>query len=243
MLYPDDRHWMWRAYNADGSNPRDLYLNTPSWINGYPTHDCRFAVNDPTFCTYNGPFDAGAKDADLIPQGSAHSEVTLAKFDAGLTSVLGFARVTNDQNPDYLSNAWIDQGASAGTPRIGLSADTLRFTAIKGGANPDSQSLQVNNTGGGTLGAVTAAESAAWLTVNLRGTGNAQRLVNYIAPGALDTGNYQTTVTVSGGGSSNTAAYTVKLRIALAPRQLASIVVSPDSAAIAPGPFAHVDVA
>jgi hypothetical protein len=223
---------MWRAFNANGTGARDIYLNTSTWINGYPTHNARFSVNSPLFMTVNGPFDAGAKDANTIMNGSANVEITLGKLDAGLTTISGWARVTNNTAADYMANAWIDPGTVVGTPRIGLSIDTLKFTAVKNSANPDSQSVQVNNIGGGTLANVTATESAAWLTVNRRGSGNSQQLGNLVNITGLDSGSQVTRVVVSGGGAANSDTYYVSLRINLAARQISSIDMSPDTIAI-----------
>jgi hypothetical protein len=233
-IYPDDTHHGWQVFDADKSNSRFVALNTSPWINGYPTHNARFAVNDPGYVTVNGPFDAGGKDDNSIATGSPNVEITFGKFDAGLTTVTGWARVTNNAVADYMACAWIDQGTSTGTPSLGLSVDSLTFTATKNGANPASQNVAVSNTGGGTLSNVTVTENAPWLTVNRTGTGNGQTLANGIVITGLDTGDFQTTVTVSGGGAANTVSYKVKLRINRAPPQLASITLGADTFFVAP---------
>jgi len=235
VLYPDDRHWMWRAYEADRSNPRDIMLNTAPWIDGYPTHNARFAVNDPTFVTLNGPFDSGARDENTVGYGSPNIEITLGKLDSGLTAVSGWARVTANTVADYMANAWIDQGVLPGSPRLGLPVDTIRFTAVKGGANPDSQVLRVVNTGGGAYGPLALFDSAAWLSATLSGGSNSQTILNKVSVTSLDTGRYVTTVEVSGGGAANTVRYTVVLRVSYAPRVLTTITLSPDTALVAPG--------
>jgi 16S rRNA (cytidine(1402)-2'-O)-methyltransferase len=48
-IYPDDTHHGWQVFNADKSNSRFVALNTSAWINGYPTHNARFAINDPGY--------------------------------------------------------------------------------------------------------------------------------------------------------------------------------------------------
>ena len=49
-------------------------------------------------------------------------------------------------------------------PAIGVSPTSLSFTAIKGGADPATQTLSISNTGGGTLN-WTAVDNASWLTL------------------------------------------------------------------------------
>ena len=51
------------------------------------------------------------------------------------------------------------------TPVLAVSPASLSFTATAGGANPAAQTINVSNTGGGTL-SYTASESASWLTVS-----------------------------------------------------------------------------
>ena len=108
-IYPDDTHHGWQVFNADKSNSRFVALNTSAWINGYPTHNARFAINDPGYVTVNGPFDAGGKNDNSIATGSPNVEITFGKFDAGLTAVIGWARVTNNTVADYMACAWIAQ--------------------------------------------------------------------------------------------------------------------------------------
>ena len=49
-------------------------------------------------------------------------------------------------------------------PAIGVSAASLSFTAQQNGSNPAPQSLNIRNTGGGTL-TWTASDNVAWLTL------------------------------------------------------------------------------
>jgi hypothetical protein len=241
MIYPDDSHRAWRTFNADGSNVRDIWLAGPPWIDSFSTYHARFAVNDPTIITLDGPHDSGCKGCHNTTNGSPHAEITVERVDTGLTTITAWARVTyNANDADFFASAWVDQGIIGGTPGIGLGRDSLNFTAVKGGVNPDSQSISVSNIGGGTLNAITVSSSATWLTLHKAGSGNGQTISNIVMLGTLDTGKYQATVTVSGGGASNTATYQVKLLVGLAARQLNSITVSPDTSIIAPNDSARV---
>ncbi len=60
--------------------------------------------------------------------------------------------------------------AVAAVPRIGLSRETVRFEAIRGGSAPAVQTVTVSNVGGGTLGAVSCpANPAGWLACSVSG--------------------------------------------------------------------------
>lgn len=53
------------------------------------------------------------------------------------------------------------------TPVLKLSASALNFTAVEGGGNPEPQTFQVQNDGGGTLKwTATLQEGKTWVTVN-----------------------------------------------------------------------------
>jgi hypothetical protein len=95
-------------------------------------------------------------------------------------------------------------------PVIGLSANSVSFTATEGGSNPALQTLQVTNTGGGTLdglGGITtyaAGEPTGWLLASL-GTTNAPTTLTFRATtGSLTAGTYHATVTLTAPGASNT---------------------------------------
>src|SRR5262249_5404866 len=61
----------------------------------------------------------------------------------------------------------IYNGVSGGAtqPTIGVSPASLSFTATAGGSNPANQTINITNTGGGTLN-FTASDDAPWLTVS-----------------------------------------------------------------------------
>jgi hypothetical protein len=87
------------------------------------------------------------------------------------------------------------------TPVIGLSPTSLAFTGSVGGANPAAQTVNIANTGGGTL-TWSASEDASWLTVSPAsgsGTGIATATVN---PANLTAGTYNATITVAATGAT-----------------------------------------
>ncbi|HJT21836.1 MAG TPA: fibronectin type III domain-containing protein, partial [Nitrospira sp.] len=86
-------------------------------------------------------------------------------------------------------------------PSIGLSPTSLSFTAQQGGTNPANQTLNISNTGGGTLN-WSAGDNASWLSVSpASGTANGAITIG-AATGSLAAGTYNGTVTVSAVGAT-----------------------------------------
>jgi hypothetical protein len=55
-------------------------------------------------------------------------------------------------------------------PRILLSQNTLHFSQVRGSATPESRTVTISNSGGGSLGTVTCSAPASWLTCSVSGT-------------------------------------------------------------------------
>jgi hypothetical protein len=117
----------------------------------------------------------------------------------------------------------------AAAPRIALDSTQLDFIAT-GSTPPAVKVVHVSNTGIGTLADVTVAENASWLTVTRAGSGNTQTLSNAVDQSGLTKGAYTTTVTVSGGGANNSAAYAVTLNVGSAVSAPTSLAASPNGA-------------
>jgi uncharacterized protein (TIGR03437 family) len=86
-------------------------------------------------------------------------------------------------------------------PAISLGSEGLQFSST-GGATPPSQSVDVSNSGGGTL-AWTATSSASWLTVSpASGSGSGVLSVS-ASPAGLAAANYSGSISVSAAGAAN----------------------------------------
>lgn len=111
-------------------------------------------------------------------------------------------------------------------PAIGASPASLSFAATQGGTDPATQTLSINNTGGGTL-SWTASDNAAWLTLSpTSGTGDGAVTLS-VSTGTLAVGSYSGTVTMNAPGASSVTV-PVMFTIATAPVPPA-IGVSPTS--------------
>ena len=86
-------------------------------------------------------------------------------------------------------------------PTLSVAPTTLAFSATQGGANPAAQTVNVTNSGGGTL-SFTASDDQPWLAVApTSGTAPAGLSVSTNIAG-LAPGGYTGTVTISAAGAS-----------------------------------------
>jgi hypothetical protein len=89
-------------------------------------------------------------------------------------------------------------------PAIGTSPTGFSFTVQRGSGNPATQTLNISNTGGGTL-TWTASDNAAWLTLSpASGTNNGAMSVS-AATGSLAVGTYSGAITISAPGARSTS--------------------------------------
>jgi hypothetical protein len=87
-------------------------------------------------------------------------------------------------------------------PVISASPASLSFSGTVGGANPASQSLSINNGGGGTLN-WTASDNASWLTVTpASGTAPSTLTISVNTSGLL-AGTFNATISISATGATN----------------------------------------
>ena len=107
-------------------------------------------------------------------------------------------------------------------PAIGMSPTSLSFTATPG-ASPATQTLSINNQGGGSL-TWSASDNAPWLTLNrVSGTGNS--VVTVTAMGNSTVGTYSGSITLSAVGASS-----VTVQVTLTVTAAAPPPVTPPSA-------------
>jgi hypothetical protein len=85
-------------------------------------------------------------------------------------------------------------------PALAVSPSSVSFTGTVGGSAPAAQSVNVTNTGSGTL-SWTAADDAAWLTVTSSGTAPGTVTLTPSITG-LAAGTYTATVTVTAPGAT-----------------------------------------
>jgi len=127
-------------------------------------------------------------------------------------------------HPFYLwfsETGLFDGGFPMGTgsfayPSLVLSPTSLTFNAVLTRADPQIQTVQVTNGGGGTLNNISISEGADWLVVWIGGSGDTQRIMNRVDIEGLELGTYTATVTVSCSNADNSPiTYLVTLTIGI----------------------------
>ena len=115
-----------------------------------------------------------------------------------------------------------DSQSPEAAPVIALSAAALEFSSIQLAANPVAQTIQISNTGGGTL-QWSIADNADWVELSpASGTGPGTVSIAVNTAG-LSAGTHSATLTVSSTGASNTP---VTASITLALEEAPRIVLS-----------------
>jgi hypothetical protein len=106
-------------------------------------------------------------------------------------------------------------------PRLGVSTNALAFN-VSVGSSPNPQSFVVSNEGGGSL-LWSAVDNVGWLSLSpasgTLGADQSQLVTVSANTGQLQPGQYQATITVSGGGADDSPqTILVSLTVTLPPR-------------------------
>jgi uncharacterized membrane protein YphA (DoxX/SURF4 family) len=91
-------------------------------------------------------------------------------------------------------------------PAITYSPSGFSFTATKGGSNPSSQTLEIWNSGNGTLN-WSVSEDATWLSldpISGSSTGEHDAVTVSVNISGMDAGDYNATITITAEGATNT---------------------------------------
>ena len=115
-------------------------------------------------------------------------------------------------------------------PEISVTPSNVNFSAAAGGSNPPAQTIQVRNSGQGTLN-YTLTEDAGWLNVNpTSGTSTGNEVAHSLAVdiAGLPTGTYTTDVTIADSNASNSP-QSVSVTLTIGTTVAPAIDVSPGS--------------
>jgi uncharacterized protein (TIGR03437 family) len=104
---------------------------------------------------------------------------------------------------------------TAPAPSIAAAPFSLQFVYTAGGTIPTSQSIQVTNSGGGTLN-WSAATTASWLSVTSASGTAPSALSVLVSPVGLGIGSYTGDVQISAVGASNSPV-SIKVSLTVAP--------------------------
>lgn len=135
--------------------------------------------------------------------GSGNGAITLAVAIGGMAAGSYTAMVTLNATgaTPVMIPVSLTVTATPVPPAIGVSPTSLSFSAQQGGGNPAAQTLNISNTGGGTL-SWSASDNASWLTTAPgSGTGNGAITLT-AATGGMSAGTHSGVITVSAAGAS-----------------------------------------
>jgi len=149
--------------------------------------------------------------------------------NAGTYTVKAQARcsVNNDIVSDWSSGKTVTISAVE-SPEIWHSPSSMSFAATEGGSNPSSQTLQVKNSGGGTL-SYSITDDAEWLSVSPTSgssTGGTNDHTVSVDISGMSAKTYNATITITASGASNSP-QTVSVSLTINPAS--HTVTTPDT--------------
>jgi uncharacterized protein (TIGR03437 family) len=141
---------------------------------------------------------AGATTGQVLKVTSWTNTSISATLPATLT---GFITLTVDAIPG--SDSIAIMAATPNPSTIAAAPSSLQFAYTTGGTAPSSQTIQITNTGSGTL-AWTATASASWLSISPSSGTATSTLTVSVSPGSLTAGTYTGSIQIASTGASNT---------------------------------------
>jgi uncharacterized protein (TIGR03437 family) len=164
---------------------------------------------------------AESTTGQILKVASWNNTTITATLPSSLTGLLSLT-VTATTGSDSIAII----AAAPNPSTIGASPTSLTFSYTAGGSAPAAQSIQITNSGSGTL-AWTATASASWLSLSASSGTAPSTLSVSIATSGLTAGSYNGTVQIASSGASNTpVTVAVTLTVAVPAPSLA---VSPTS--------------
>jgi hypothetical protein len=173
--------------------------------------DLEVTINGQTFRgnVFSGANSTTGGAAD--PRNNAESVFLPAGTSGNFTVTVRAANIAGDGVPGNADTTDQDfalviyNGVSGGAPQptIGVSPASLSFTATAGGSNPANQTINITNTGGGTLN-FTASDDAPWLTISPTSGTAPSTLTASVDITGLAAGTFNGTITISAADATNT---------------------------------------
>lgn len=163
---------------------------------------------------------------DVLPVSSWSGASITAQLPASLSG-LATISVLSETGTDYMT---VMIAPPTPTATISATPATLQFVASAGGATPSAQSIQIVNTGSGTLAwtaSATTGSGGSWLSVSPSSGTAPSNLSVSVSIAGLSAGTYTGSVQIASTGATNTPqSVAVTLIVAAAP---ATLSVTPQS--------------
>ena len=162
--------------------------------------------------------DENPKSGSVTP--GAQQNITITINTAGLAvgnynAEIVIANNDPDENPKIVPVAL---HVAATAPTIGFSPTNFSFSATKGGTNPANQTLEIWNSGVGTLNWF-VSDDAAWLGLSPpsgSSTGEHDNVTLSVNTSGMPAATYASTITISAPGAMNTP-QTVPVNLTITP--------------------------
>ncbi len=146
---------------------------------------------------------AGSATAQTLQISSWKNTAIAAVLPATLTGLVTISVYTASGDDSMAIMA-----ATSNPSTIAVTPGTLQFAYTLGGAVPSAQSIQIMNSGSGTLAwtasASTSSSGATWLNVSPASGTATSTLSISVAPAGLSAGTYTGSVQITSAGASNT---------------------------------------
>jgi len=178
-----------------GSNPSDKTLEisnsgigTISWT---LSDDAGWLSENPTTGSSTGELDTVTVSVDV-------AGMSAGDYSASITIMAGGA----DNSPWTVP---VSLHISSSTSQISFSPASLSFTAVRGGSNPASETLDIWNSGVGRLD-WSLSDDAAWLSENPTGgssIGEHDTVAVRVDIAGMSDGDYSADITITASGASN----------------------------------------
>jgi pimeloyl-ACP methyl ester carboxylesterase len=162
-------------------------------------------------------------------------------FPAGSgTFIPTIADLNNDGAPDIIIPSYNSGNENVSIllqniqPVLLVAPLNLSFTAVAGGGSPPPASIQISNTGGGTVNWI-ATSSQSWLIISPTSGSAPAEIAVTVNPTGLVAGNYSAIITVAATGASNSP-QNIAVALTISPAQvvISSLTFNPGSL-IGPG--------
>ncbi len=176
--------------------------------------------------------DGGSTFTDLSDatpySGVTTATLTITAAPSSLNSARYRAVATNSAGSATSTAATLTV-SPAPTPTISVTPAALTFSAVAGGGGPLGQSINVSNSGGGTLNWLAAVTSGAFISlVGTTSGANSGSFQVFADVGALSAGIYNGTIRISASGASNTPE-DIRVTFTVSPAPTPTISVTPAS--------------
>ena len=181
-----------------GSNPASQTLEISN--SGIDTIDWTLSDDDCPWLSENptSGSSTGTDDTTLVTASIDMAGMSAGDYSANIT-------ITDDGVINSPCTVPVSLHISPPAPEISFSPESLTFAAVEGGSNPADQTLEIWNSGTGTLN-WSLSDDAAWLSENPTSgssTGEHDTVAVSVDITGMSDGDYSASITITAGGASN----------------------------------------